>query len=178
MTRTKAMAFSAMFCAIIAILSQIAIPMPSGIPITLQTFAIALTGFLLGWKRGSFSVLLYILLGLIGVPVFSSLRSGIYTLLGLTGGFIFGFIPFVLLSGLGRNFKKKYLALVFCFLGLIICHLMGSLQFMIISQISFYKSLLTVSFPYLLKDLVSCILAYGLYLHLKKIRALLPLEES
>ena len=65
-----------MFAAVLAALSQIQIPMPSGVPVTLQTFAVALTGYVLGWQYGLASTAIYILLGAIGLPVFAGCISG------------------------------------------------------------------------------------------------------
>lgn len=96
-----------MFAAVLAVMSQIAIPMPSGVPMTLQTFAVALAGAVLGWKLGALSALVYLLLGAAGVPVFSGMSGGLGVLLGKTGGFIFGFIFMALLCGLGAAQKNK-----------------------------------------------------------------------
>ena len=86
----------ALFAAITAVLSQIAIPMPSGVPVTLQTFAIALCGFYLCTARATVSTVVYVLLGAVGVPVFSGFKGGIASIVGPTGGFIIGFIAMVI----------------------------------------------------------------------------------
>ena len=86
-----------LFTAIICVLSQIAIPLPTNVPITLQTFAIALAGYFLGWAKGTVSVIVYIFLGGVGVPVFANWKGGFGVLTGNTGGFIWGFILFALL---------------------------------------------------------------------------------
>ena len=96
----KNMTLAALFAAVITVCSQISIPMPSGVPITLQTFAIALCGYVLGWQLSLVSVAVWMLLGAAGVPVFSNFHGGIGVLLGMTGGFIFGFLPFAALCGL------------------------------------------------------------------------------
>ena len=83
-TNTKTIVMIGMFAAVLAVLSQISIPMPSGVPVTLQTFAVALTGFILGWKYGAISVGIYILLGTVGVPVFSNFSGGLGALFGKT----------------------------------------------------------------------------------------------
>lgn len=151
------LAFMALFSALIVICTMIAIPMPSGVPITLQTFAIALCGFVLGAKRGTISVAVYIALGVVGLPVFSGFSGGIGKLAGVTGGFIWGFILMVVLCGLGTQTKRatKVLPMVFGVLGLLACHLAGILQFSIITGTPFIASALTVSLPYMIKDIVS-----------------------
>ena len=95
--RTAALTLSAVFTAVIAVCSQISIPLPVGIPITLQTFAVALCGFTLPLPCALASIGVYIALGAVGAPVFSSFGGGIGVLIGKTGGFIFGFIAMTLL---------------------------------------------------------------------------------
>ena len=81
------------FAAVLAVLSQISFPLPSGIPVTLQTFAVALCGYALGCKRGTLAVLVYIVLGAVGLPVFANFSGGFGSLVGLAGGYIYGFLP-------------------------------------------------------------------------------------
>ena len=80
--RTKSMVYVALFAALTAVLSQISIPMPAGIPLTLQTFAIAFAGFYLGFGKGLQCVFVYVLLGVCGVPVFASFTGGAAKLVG------------------------------------------------------------------------------------------------
>ena len=89
------------FTAIIVIMAQIAIPMPYGVPMTLQTLAISLAGILLGPKKGTIAVLLYILIGAVGAPVFAGFTGGPGAVFGLTGGFIMSFPVLSFASGFG-----------------------------------------------------------------------------
>ncbi|MBD5522710.1 MAG: biotin transporter BioY [Lachnospiraceae bacterium] len=164
---TKEIVCVGMFAAVLAVLSQIAIPMPSGVPITLQTFAIALTGVVLAWKLGVTSTLVYILLGAVGVPVFSGFSGGLHVLVNYTGGFIWGFIVLAFLSGVGITLKNKFLGVLLGFVGLAICHLFGSLQFMVVMKMSFLESFLLASAPYLIKDAISVILAFAVGLQIR-----------
>ncbi|MCM1154991.1 MAG: biotin transporter BioY [Roseburia sp.] len=158
-TATKDIVCVGMFAAVLAVLAQISIPMPSGVPVTLQTFAVALTGVVLSWKLGTASILVYILLGAVGLPVFSGFKGGIQALAGYTGGFIWGFIALVFLCGIGMRMKNKIMSAALGFVGLAICHLLGVIQFMFLMKIGFTEAFLLVSAPYLLKDVVSVILA-------------------
>ena len=92
MKSTKKMIIVGMFAAVIAVLAQIAFPLPSGVPVTLQTFAVVLTGVVLGARLGTAATFVYILLGAVGVPVFSGLGGGLGVIVGKTGGFIWGFL--------------------------------------------------------------------------------------
>ena len=98
------MCMTAFFAALTAILTQIAIPI-GPVPITLGTFSVFLAGALLGAKLGAVSQAVYVLLGVFGVPVFSSLRAGVGVLIGPTGGYIAGYI---LAAGLVGFFVKRY----------------------------------------------------------------------
>ncbi|MGI6071133.1 MAG: biotin transporter BioY, partial [Blautia sp.] len=100
---TRQLAFAGLFAAILAVLSVIQIPMPSGVPVTLQTFAVALCGCVLGRKWGFTATLLYVLIGTVGLPVFSGMKGGIGVLAGPTGGFLFGFLALAPLCGLGME---------------------------------------------------------------------------
>jgi len=95
-----------MFAAIIAVCAQIAVPQPSGVPFTLQTWAIALAGLVLGAKNGTIATLVYVFLGACGAPVFSNFSGGIGVILWRTGGFIVSFPAVAFLAGLGAKKGK------------------------------------------------------------------------
>lgn len=170
---TKEVVSVGMFAAVLAILSQISIPMPSGVPITLQTFAVALTGCVLAWKLGTASVLVYILLGAAGVPVFAGFNGGAQVLVNYTGGFIWGFLVMALLCGIGVQRKNKAVGVLLGLAGLSVCHLFGTLQFMVVMKMSFAESFLLASVPYLIKDVISFILAFviGLQIRMRLLKA-------
>jgi biotin transport system substrate-specific component len=153
----KRITYTALFVAVIAVISQIAIPMPSLVPITLQTFAICLCGYFLGLKSGGCAILVYVLLGAMGAPVFSSFQGGFSVILGHVGGFIIGFIPLALMCGIS---KKRPLAIILGCLGILICHLTGIIWYMVITKNPFIPSFVLVSLPYILKDIILCVLAY------------------
>src|SRR5699024_4643953 len=92
------MMVTALFAAIIGILAQITIPIPL-VPITGQTLAIGLAATILGSRYGTYSTILYILMGAIGIPVFAAMSSGFGVIFGPTGGFIVGFIPAAFMIG-------------------------------------------------------------------------------
>ncbi len=169
----KNIARTAMFTAVLAILSQVSIPMPSGVPITLQTFAVALCGVVLAWKYATASTAVYILLGAVGIPVFAGFSGGIQVLVNYTGGFIWGFLFMAALCGVGSLMKNRILGVTVGMAGLAVCHLLGVLQFMAVMKMGFAESFLIVSAPYLIKDVISVILAFvvGRQIRLRLIRA-------
>lgn len=154
--RTKLIIRAAVMTALIAVSSQLSIPLPSGVPITLQTFAVAFAGYFLGAKAGAAAVLAYIVLGAAGAPVFASFTGGAQALVGLTGGFLIGFVPMAFLSGLSRG-PSRARGVALGTLGLAVCHLMGALQFSLVSGTGFFASLALASLPYILKDILSVV---------------------
>ncbi|MDO4632423.1 MAG: biotin transporter BioY [Eubacteriales bacterium] len=172
-SKTMIVVLTGMFAAVLAVLSQLSIPMPSGVPVTLQTFAVALTAYVLGWKVGTLATVVYVLIGAVGVPVFANLHGGVGVLVGATGGFIWGFILMVLLLGFALEAKNKVLLVVLSAAGLAVCHLLGILQFMAVMNangkgMSFAAAAMLVSVPYLLKDIISVAAAYFLAMAVRR----------
>jgi biotin transport system substrate-specific component len=125
---TKNMVLIAMFAAIMAVLSQISFQLPGGVPITLQTFGVVLVGIILGPNLGITSILIYLLMGAVGVPVFAGFRGGFDVLVGATGGYLIGFLPMSYFVGFGK--KKPFMnTIVFSITGLLICHVMGLVMY-------------------------------------------------
>lgn len=107
--RTKQMVLIALMTAVTCVLGPLSIPLPfSPVPISLTNFAIFLAIFVLGMKSGTISFIIYLLLGAIGVPVFSSFRGGLQVLAGPTGGYLIGFIFLALIMGFALDhFDRK-----------------------------------------------------------------------
>lgn len=165
----RGMVLCGLFAAIIAVFTLITIPLPSGVPITLQTFAVALCGYTLGCGKGTVATAVYVALGAVGLPVFSGMKGGISVLAGPTGGYIYGFIGMTALCGVGaflflRLTKRNgavmkvcgTVAAVVCGLaGLAVCHACGTIQFAALTGRTFTEAALVASVPYLAKDVIS-----------------------
>ena len=159
--------------AVLSVISLISIPLPSGIPLTFQTFAVALCGYLLGIRCGLISLLVYLALGTVGLPVFSHAQGGLQVLIGgPTGGFLFGFIPLVLFCGISVYFTWKrngsLFRPLFGIIGLLLCHLCGIAQYASITETPFHIAFCAVSLPFLFKDVLLVIGAYIVSVSLKK----------
>lgn len=150
--KTADLVTTAMFSALIAVFSQLALPSPTGMPVTLQTFIIALTGFVLGSERGAVSVLVYIAVGAVGVPVFAGFQGGLGAVFGPTGGFIIGFIAMVLLCGIKT--EKFHRRLIYGLFGTAICHVCGVMWFSLGAG-GLLNAFLMGSAPYIIKDIIS-----------------------
>lgn len=165
-------AVTALFTALIAVSAFVTVPLPSGVPVTLQTLAVALTGYCLGVKRGVPALLAYILLGVAGAPVFSGFQSGPAVLVGKTGGFIVGFVFLVVACALSCKSRSRALQFALGVLGLLLCHLCGVLWFWRLTGTGFWASAAAVSLPFLLKDAVCVAGAMLLAIRLRRIRAI------
>lgn len=154
------MILAGLFAAIFAVVSQLSVPLPTGVPVTLQSFIIPLCGFVLGWKLGTSSMIVYILIGALGAPVFANFQGGLGALFGKTGGFLFGYIFFAMLCGLSLQIKNKLLRILLIGEGLAVNHLFGIIQFSILTRGTFLQSAVLVSFPYIVKDMIFVAGAY------------------
>ncbi len=160
----------ALFTAIICALSLVSIPLMT-VPFTLSVFAVLLTGALLSPKYAAISVLCYILIGAIGIPVFSGFRGGLGVLFGVTGGYIISY-PFMALAVAisVKLFKKRSLLSlsVGSITALIMCYVLGTLWFSRFTQQSFVNSLMVCVVPFVLFDLIKAALATFIALRLIK----------
>lgn len=158
--KTLDIIYCGIFATITAILSQIAIPMPGGVPLTLQTFAVSLVGILLGSRKGFISMSVYVLMGAIGLPVFSGFSAGVGAIVGPTGGFILSFPIMSFIIGLvcERTDNK-----VIIFFGMLIAstpnYLVGAIQFSLVTSTSIYNAFLVTVLPFILVGIIKAALA-------------------
>ena len=140
------------------------ITVPAAIPFTMQTFCIFLTLYILGGANGTKAILLYLLLGAIGLPVFSGFKAGLSILAGPTGGYLIGFIFIGLSYRLGERFFSSHGKFLFLILGLCICYAFGTGWFVYISNsgsssVSILQALSLCVLPYIIPDLIKLLLA-------------------
>lgn len=100
--------YSGLFAAVIAIWAQISIPMPGGVPMTMQTFAITLAAVVLGAKLSTVSSVIYLLLGAVGVPVLANFSGGFDKFIGPTGGFLISFPLMAFIIGWGADHRHAF----------------------------------------------------------------------
>lgn len=158
-----------LFTAIIAILAQFSIPLPFGVPLSLQNAAVMLAAMLLGKRNGTLSVLIYLFLGCIGLPVFANFRGGLQTFISPTGGFLLGYpcTAYIIGSGCEKNAAPIRILIFTCF-GLAIDYLFGLGIFCLVTYTSIKTGFLTCILPFVLTDLLKAILISFLGINLKK----------
>ena len=154
---TRNMVRAALFAGAMAVCAWLAVPI-SDIGFTMQTFGVFLALGLLGGKWGTVSIGLYLMLGLVGLPVFSGFRGGIGALVGVTGGYLWGFLAAALIYWVLERFGKLPAMVA----GQIVCYLCGSLWFAVYSGGGMGLILLRCVVPYLIPDGVKIGLAYTL----------------
>ena len=164
-SKTLNMVYIALGAALITICSWISIP--AAIPFTLQTFAIFAILGMLGGKRGTYSIILYVLLGAIGLPVFSGFKGRFGAILGTTGGYIVGFILSGLIYWFFTNLigKKKWISFLFMIIGLLICYAFGTVWFMYVytkntGTVGVISALSWCVFPFIIPDIIKIFLAF------------------
>ncbi len=163
--KIRDLAFVAVATALMCVLSPISVPIGI-VPITLGTLALYLIGTVLGPVKATIAIILYIILGLAGLPVFSNFKSGAAVLTGPTGGFIIGYIPAVFVQALFTNhFSTKKTAYVFgIIMGTIIIYGFGLAWFLVMmkGKYTFQQAMTACVYPFLIGDTVKTILAVSI----------------
>lgn len=163
--KTLDLVYISLFAVLLALCAWITIP--TLVPFTLQTLGVFLTGSLLGPRRGLAALLVYLLLGLVGLPIFAGFNSGPGVLLGPTGGYLLGFLVGVPLIGLAAKPGKTWVLALGMLAALLLCYAFGTAWFMVVyAQKSGAVGLLTVLgwcvFPFIIPDLLKLGLALAL----------------
>ena len=170
--KARNMALCGLFAAVLAVCAWIAIP-AGDMVVTLQTFAVALTLWLLGGKRGSVAIFVYLLLGAMGAPVFSGFRGGMGALLGTTGGYLFGFMltssVYWLITSIVDSPRSRLFAMI---AGLLLCYGCGTAWYaygyLDGSFASLGLVLLKCVVPYLIPDSIKLFFAWLLARRLRR----------
>jgi len=172
--QTKDLVYVAVCAVLMAVCSWISIP--AAVPFTLQTFAIFCSLGLIGGKRGTAAIVVYLLLGALGLPVFAGFSGGIGILLGVTGGYLLGFIPMGLVYWLGERLGKgkRWIQIASMLLGLVLCYAFGTAWFMFVyarqsGPIALGTAMAWCVIPFIIPDLVKMALSLLLSEKLRKV---------
>lgn len=158
----KDMIYSALFATITAILGYVIIPLPfSPIPITAQSLAVMLAGCILTPLQAALSMITFLFMGIIGIPVFSGGRAGIGIIVGKSGGYLIGFlVGAIVISLLIRRNKSFVNMLIGCFIGgVVVVHLLGSAWLGYVTAMGIKKAFLLGSAPFIVGDLLKAVVA-------------------
>ena len=162
-TDLKRMVFAALFASLTAVGAYVKIPLPfTPVPVTMQVFFVLLAGSMLGSRWGTISMIVYLLLGVVGFPVFAGGASGMGVLFGPTGGYLVGFIFAAFVTGKlleilpKRSILKNFLCMI---IGLIIIYLFGAFRLMSLAHLTFQQTMIAGVLPFIIGDLVTLMLA-------------------
>ncbi len=167
----KQLALIGLMAAVICVLGPLALNIPiSPVPISLGTLAIYFVISVLGMKSGTISVVIYILLGLAGVPVFTNFTGGPDKLFGPTGGYIIGYIFLALICGFFVDRFGKKLPLYFAgmLLGTLVLYIFGTLWLGYQMDLTFTQALMAGVIPYIPGDLIKLAIATALGIQVRK----------
>ena len=161
--KTKDMTIVAVMAALLCVAGPLSISI-GPIPLSLASFAVYLAGAVLGAKRGTLSVAIYLLLGLVGLPVFSGFQGGVQRLVGVTGGYLVGYLPCALITGLAVKADSpetgpQWRLPAFMALGTAALYLTGTAWFMIQTKNTLAASMGMCVVPFLPGDAVKIIAA-------------------
>lgn len=157
--RTYAITMTAIMTAVICVLAPMSIPI-GPVPISFTNLAIYLSLYLLGWKKGTVSYVVYILIGMMGLPVFSGFSGGLGKLVGPTGGYIVGFIPMAVMAGLVIE-KSGHRMIQFAgmMVGTAVCYIFGTAWFCVVMDTSVAAALGMCVFPFIPGDIAKMLIA-------------------
>lgn len=157
---TKTLALIAVMTAVTCVLAPLSLPI-GPVPISLTNLAIYFALYILGMKKGSISYLVYLAIGLVGVPVFSGFTGGPGKLFGPTGGYLIGFIPMAIVAGiLIDKFGGKFVySMIGMIIGTVICYAFGTTWLAHQAQMDFKAALLAGVIPFIPGDLIKMVLA-------------------
>lgn len=152
---TRQLAIIGVMTAVICIVAPFSIPI-GVVPLSLSLFAIYLALYVLGMKRGTIAVLVYLCIGLAGLPVFSDFSGGPAKLFGPTGGYLIGYIPLAVIAGyfIDKYAEKWLLCLFGMVLGTAVCYLLGTLWLAFLADMDLKKALAIGVFPFIPGDLI------------------------
>lgn len=152
--------------ALICIIAPLSIPLSGGVPISLGTFIIMLSAVVLGPWMGTEATVVYILVGMVGLPVFSGYQAGLSVLAGPTGGFIVGYFPLALFTGVFYRFlskpRKAFLKYLFLTLGMVLgtacCYALGTIWFVFAMKSTLTAALTACVYPFLPLDALKIVI--------------------
>ena len=156
---TQQMALVAIMTALTCIMAPFSLPI-GPVPISLTNLVIYFSLYLLGWKLGTLSYVIYLLIGLVGVPVFSGFTAGPAKLFGPTGGYLIGFIPMAIIAGIVIDkFSQRWIQILGMIVGTAICYAFGTAWFCIQAGYTVSAALAVCVIPFIPADLIKMVIA-------------------
>lgn len=167
--KIKSICITGIFSAVICVMAPFSVTLSSLVPLSLATFAIYLTAGMLDVVNSVSAVAVYIMLGAVGLPVFSSFTGGIQKLFGVTGGYIIGYIPLALIVSLLLKFnRKKWMYPLSMVLGTAVLYLVGTVWFIFQTKATLASAAMSCIVPFLPGDAVKIAAASAISVKARK----------
>ena len=161
---TKSMVLTALFAAILCILAPISLPI-GPVPMSLASFVIYISVYVLGWKRSAVMCAVYLLIGLVGLPVFSGFEGGVGKLAGPTGGYLIGYIFLAVVCGLfvdlfvADKIQNRVIHFIGMIVGTAVLYVFGTAWFCMSTRMGVVAALSVCVFPFIVGDLVKMLIS-------------------
>ena len=166
---TREITLIGMCAALMAIFSQLSLPLPfTTVPVTLQIFAVVIISVIAGAQIGTLSLIIFELLGAIGLPVFANLKGGFGIIVGPTGGYLIGYIIMAFLIGYAAYKENKILLFIASYFGVSIDFFIGALQLKMVTGMNIQASLAAGVYPFIIKDFIATAVAIIIGFKVKK----------
>lgn len=157
--KTYMLTVTALMTAVTCVLAPMSVPI-GPVPISLTNLAIYFALYLLGWKMGTVSYIVYLIIGIVGVPVFSGFTGGLAKFLGPTGGYIIGFIPMAIIAGLViEKSGSRILHFIAMVVGTAVCYAFGTAWFCVVMKSDVAAALGMCVFPFIPGDIAKIVIA-------------------
>lgn len=154
-TKTRLMCTTALCAALVAVVSPWSIPLPGGVGLTLGVFAVFFAGAVLPAGWAATACVLYLLIGAVGVPVFSGMQGGLQVLAGMTGGYLWAYpLMAAILSFACARTKNVWLRFAAVPVAMLVCYALGTAWFMHVMGMELMPSLAACVFPFIVPDLL------------------------
>ena len=153
--KTKKMVLISLCSALMFVFSQMSIPLPfTAVPLTMQVFGVILISSLMPSSISPVAILIYLLLGAIGIPVFAGFSGGFTALIGPNGGYLIGFLLMSIVTSITAASKNKIVVFTGAYVGLAIDYIFGVLQLKIVTGMTLGAALAAGLYPFILKDIM------------------------
>ncbi len=161
MKKTQMITLTGLCCALLCIAAPVTVPIPiSPVPISLAPLAVFISSYILTPIQCFISTVIYIMIGAVGLPVFSGFTGGIGIIAGPTGGFLLGYMGTALVSSFFvHRYEKKYLHIIGMIFGIFISYFIGTVWFSFQQNVTFFTAATLCVIPYVAGDIIKIFIA-------------------
>lgn len=159
----RSMAQTAIFTALMCVIAPVSVPLPWGVPVSLATLVVYVAAVVLGAKRAAVAVLVYVVLGAVGVPVFSRYQAGLGVIVGVTGGFVVGYVPLAVITGYFAELpmKRHFSCALGMTVGTVVMYAIGTVWYVLMTGSTVAAAMAACVVPFVGIDIAKIAIATG-----------------